>query len=205
MISIFGSDVKKVFYPRVVMLSAAFTCLAQIGSAQEGDPWAYGELGYLYYGYCYPIPSDSYEAETCASYLLNCIDERFEIAISVSDVGDDEQEAPDGRKILYDLMNGNYEGYEDFTGRLIVQPQNLQSPLYFDKVELGSPGGDTPMRVLLTSRNFEAFDAIMSIPSVESLDLRIGQTDIRLFSMESERQLVANFMEDCSNGQDDSF
>lgn len=180
------------------MLAMTLSLLPRTVHAQESEPWLYGEEGNLYYGYCSPDPDDYYEAQTCASYYVECVDNEIGLTVAVSDVGDDTQEGPDGRKILYDLMNGYYEDYEDFTGLLIVQPQNLQTPLYFNEVKLGSPGGDTPVRVLLTSSHFEAFDAAMSVPGVKAADLRIGRTDIRLFSSDSERQTVLSFITSCT-------
>lgn len=186
--------------PFLAVLPIAFPFSAH---AQEGMPWVFGGDGDLYFGTCEPRPEDGYSAQQCASYSITCLGGAFELAVPVSDLSAEKEESPDGRLMMYDLMNGDYEGYEDFGALVIAQPQNLQSPLYIETVELSSPGGDSPMLILLRSRDFGAFDALRSISGVEEATFRLGRTELRLFSTDSERQSVESFMKDCAEVEDD--
>ena len=125
------------------------------------------------------------------------------MSVPVSALSTEGEESPDGRLIMYDLMNGDYEGYEDFGALVIARPQNLQSPLYIETVELSSPGGDSPMQILLRTSDFGALDALTAISDIETASLRLGRTELRLFSTEAERQSVESFMEGCSEVADD--
>lgn len=189
-------------FVRVVILSGHLSILLLPYQAlsQDENLWTYYEGGRLDYGYCSPPPTDGYQAETCSSYYLACSDANYwQVVVNVSDVLDDsERRGPDGRAIIYDFLNGDHHGEEGYAGVFLVQPQSLQATVPFDQVELSAAGGDTPQQILITSSTLDPLSSILSIPNTESLDLRIGSTNIQIYSKPDEREVIMKFLDDCS-------